>query len=443
MNFTQICEAFDEVSKISSTNEKVAWLKAHDDPDFKEVLAWYLDNSRVTGIAEKKFTKVAVMRDPEMTTQDQKTFSDVIRYLDCHNTGRDEDVAYVKWLGTQITTSLDSMTTFQKLVCKNFPMGLKDGLVNKAFPGLVPTYEVMLADRYYDLKDNQKAKIFNGREFVLQEKLDGFRLTVHKENGNVRCVSRQGKLITGLVDIENDVRNMVADNFVLDGEVLLTDREGIPSKLQYKATSKIVSSKDPEKHGVTLNAFDWVSTAMWKTQDGCGEPYSERYDSLKKTLHATNPKNIQLCENIYTGSDMSKIDELIVPAKAKEWEGLMVRFTDSEYAWKRSKDLLKVKPFKELDAYIVGYEEGTNNNAGKLGAFLCEVEYEGKKLSFKVGGGYSDEERVNFWTQKDELVGRVMSVQYFEITQNTTTMEYSVRFPEFLELKEEGSTINN
>lgn len=235
---------------------------------------------------------------------------------------------------------------------------------------------------------------------------------------------------------------MVADNFVIDGEILLTERDNIPSKLQYKATSKIVSAKNPEKHGVTINAFDWVSTAVWEGQLE-SEPYSERYESLKKTLNATNPKHIHLVENLYEGSDVSVIDKMIVDAKAKEWEGLMVRFVDSKYQWKRSKDLLKVKPFQEMDVIIKGYEEGTNSNTGRLGAFHCEITLpDGKFIKAKVGGGFSEEERINFWSEKDSLIGRVISVQYFEITNNEEG-QYSLRFPEFLELKEEGQDPNN
>lgn len=441
MTFTEIHNALKEVSTISSTNEKISWVKNHQDPDFLNLLKWYLDTSIVTGIAEKKFDKVSV----NSTFEGECTFDEVISYLAKHKTGTDEDVKVVKSFQNAICKDDEEKETFRKLVCKNYPMGLKEGIVNKAVPGLVPTYEVMLADRYYDLNDNRKKKIFKpGREFALQEKLDGFRLTIHKNGNDVRCVSRQGKLITGLNEIENEARKFDVDNFVLDGEILLTERENIPSKLQYKATSKIVSSKEENKTGVTINVFDWVTTDVWNSQKSV-TPYSVRYSELESHIKSSNinTKLIHLVENLYIGSDESVIDTMIVDAKAKEWEGLMIRFMDSPYTWKRSKDLLKVKPFKELDAYIVGYEEGTNANAGRLGALLCEVEYEGKKLKFKVGGGYSEDERIDFWNRKGELVGRIMSVQYFEITQNTTTMEYSVRFPEFLELKEEGSTINN
>ena len=44
--------------------------------------------------------------------------------------------------------------------------------------------------------------------------------------------------------------------------------------------------------------------------------------------------------SVYNAGDKFKFN---VDAKAKEWEGLMIRFCGSKYAWKRSKDLLKVK----------------------------------------------------------------------------------------------------
>ena len=60
-------------------------------------------------------------------------------------------------------------------------MGLKEGIVNKAFPGLVPTYEVMLADRYYDLNDKQKDKIFNGDVEYYELTLEDGRVVLTKD----------------------------------------------------------------------------------------------------------------------------------------------------------------------------------------------------------------------------------------------------------------------
>ena len=442
MNFSEITKTLSELKSISSNNEKMEFLKKHNDKDFKEILSWFLDNSRITGIAEKKFDKCM----KSVIGLSVSSFHEVIEYLDKHNTGRDEDIAWITTAAESLCDDdipMEEYNTFKGLVCKNFPIGVQSKMVNKVFDKLVPTYEVMLADKYYDLNDTQKAKLFNNgkREFVVSEKMDGCRLTIHKVNGNVRCVTRQGKLLEGLVDIEKEVENLPFDNFVFDGELLISDRANIPSKLQYKATMKMASTKEKEKHGLSLNVFDVVDESEWIAQKS-NKLYKDRYERLCKMIKGC--KYLKLVESIYVGSDISKIDELLGEAKAKDWEGVMVRFNDSKYEWKRSKDLLKVKPFKEMDAYIVGSEEGINSNKGRLGAFICEVNHpEYGNLKFEVGGGFSEDERISFWEERENLIGRIISVQYFEVTENTTTHQLSVRFPVFLELKEEGSEINN
>lgn len=447
MRFSEITKALKELSGISSNLQKLEWLKNHDDEDLKNVFKFYFDSSKVTGIAEKKFDKQSrfPILEGYFTTCDQKTFDDVIRYLDFHNTGKDEDIETVKYYMSHICSTDEEKECFKKLVCKNYPMGIDYKTINKVYPNLIPSYEVMLADKYLDLNENKKAKLFaKGREFCIQEKLDGFRCTAWKENGNVKLISRQGKLIEGLVDIENAIKNLSLYNFVLDGELLLTDRGNIPSKEQYKATSKIVSTKDKEKHGITFNVFDLISTGEWNDKECLGD-YLFRYEHLQRLIFSENKSSsLELVENIYIGNDVSQIDKYLSEAKEKGWEGIMVRFMDSKYEWKRSSNLLKVKPFLEMDMEIIGYEEGTNSNKGRLGALICEIEH--PKLGHieaKVGSGYSEDERIRLWDIKKELIGRVISVQYFEQTENASTHVKSLRFPVFLELKEEGQLPNN
>ena len=445
MKFSEITKALKELSGISSNLQKLEWLKNHDDEDLKNVFKFYFDSSKVTGIAEKKFDKeISNIFGVCFGTCDVKTFDDVIRYLDFRHTGTDIDILNIKSLMNDICSTDEEKECFKKLVCKNYPMGVDYKTINKVFPNLIPSYEVMLADKYLDLNENKKAKLFTkGRKFCIQEKLDGFRCTAWKENGNVKLISRQGKLIEDLVDIEDSIKNIPIDNFILDGELLLTQRKLVPSKLQYKKTSKIVSTKDKKKHGITLNVFDIIGIPTWNKKSN-SMSYESRYTDLIFNIGISLEPYIHVVENIYVGDDVSQIDKYLIKAKEKRWEGIMVRFMDSKYEWKRSSNLLKVKPFLEMDMEIVGYEEGTNSNKGRLGALICEVNHpQYGKIKTKVGGGFAEFERIAFWNMKDELIGRIVSVQYFEVTQNTTTHEYSLRFPEFLELKDKGQKPNN
>ena len=86
----------------------------------------------------------------------------------------------------------------------------------------------------------------------------------------------------------------------------------------------------------------------------------------------------------------------------------------------------------DLDLEIIGFEEGTNKNAGKLGAIL--VNY--KDNVVKVGSGFSDELREEIWQNQDKWLGRTAVIQYFEETCNQNG-GISLRFPVYLDYRED------
>lgn len=191
-----------------------------------------------------------------------------------------------------------------------------------------------------------------------------------------------------------------------------------------------------------FNVFDIMTLNDWKRKK-CSVPYATRYRCLEKAIK-DNYKELHLVRCIYRGTDLDEVLTRLTKAKEMNWEGLMLRWTDSLYQFKRSKDLLKVKPFNEMDLIIVGHEEGTNKNKGKLGAFICEVEHpKFGHIEAKVGGGYSDEEREKFAEIRNDSLGRTIEVQYFEVTENTTTHIKSLRFPVYKCIKDEGVAPNN
>ena len=437
MNFNEITKALAEISSISSGNEKLAWLKAHDDEGLKEVFKWYFDNSYPTGISEKKYGRGIA---GSTSVRVNITFSDVMDYLKVHNTGRDSDLDYIMAARMIICATPEENECYKKLVCKNCPMGMDAKTINKVFRNLIPTFDVCLCDKYYD-----RPELVDGtREFSISTKIDGCRCIAIKENGTVRLISRQGKLWLGCREIEEAIRNLRMDNFVLDGEITIKDFMNYPSKDVYKMTTKIISTKDEVKEGVCLNVFDYMSLENWNSKCCCLN-YKDRHRILYEILSNNKSDALSFVFDVYIGYDVSKIEELMKGVvRTEDWEGLVIKFTDSLYEWKRSKNWLKVKAFDEMDLIVKGYEEGSNSLAGKLGALICEVEHPTLgHIEAKVGSGYSEEERSRFWDMRDNLVGRVISVQYFEQTVNSTTGTKSLRFPVFLELKEEGQEPNN
>jgi DNA ligase-1 len=116
------------------------------------------------------------------------------------------------------------------------------------------------------------------------------------------------------------------------------------------------------------------------------------------------------------------------------YEGIMIKSVDAPYECRRSSFWMKWKPVMTVDLNIVGFEEGTGRNAGRLGAIICEGTDNDRDIRVNVGSGLSDENRDEYWTARDDLVGRVIEVAADAVTQNQDG-SYSLRFPRFVRFR--------
>jgi len=446
MNFTEIMDTCNKVKSISSTNEKKEFLASITDEDFKKFLKWEFDSSIITGISDKKINKIFdddVFSD--WATCDVKEIFDVFRYLENHKTGTDEDIRTIQWYRNHLCENDEEKEFFNRVVSKDLPIGCDVKILNSVWNGLIPTFNVGLCDKYYG-----NEKIIDGTvDYLIDTKTDGCRCVAIKENGSVRLTSRGGKPWLGMIEIEKAIKDLPQDNIVFDSEITIKNPQNYPSLEVYDRTIKIVTTKLEEKVGLQLNCFDYMTLEEWNNQES-KFPCIERKAQLEKIIEGN--EFLVYVENLYVGKDPNVIEELMnTIVEDNDMEGLVVKVANSPYQWKRTKNWLKVKKMlrsdadgKEVDATIVGYYEGKNKNKGKLGGLYCTMEHPTYgHLEFKCGGGFSDYMREYLFSLGDKLIGRTISVQYFEASKNSKTNVQSVRFPVFLELKEEGQEPNN
>ena len=113
------------------------------------------------------------------------------------------------------------------------------------------------------------------------------------------------------------------------------------------------------------------------------------------------------------------------------WEGLMLRL-DTIYKGKRSKDVLKVKVMHDAEYRVkdVAYgpfryvQDGKEIEEEMLSAVM--IEHKGNQV--RVGSGFTIEQRQHLLQHPEDILNKVVTVQYFEESQNQRG-EYSLRFP--------------
>lgn len=425
-----------EINKETGRLYKQSVLSKHkDDDDIKYYLNFIFNPYIVTGLADKKLEHFTAGYYDDTYSADFKTAKEALDYIKIHNTGRYEDVNkmlsfYIKcWLydiAHPVTAdyTINTCDIFKNLLKKDFSLGIDIKTINKIMPNLIPEFNVQLANKYFEDPDR-----ITGKEFAITTKIDGSRIIAIKENGNVTFYTRQGQIYTGLVDLEEEMKLYMPDNICLDGEITLLNSGGLISKEQYKQTMKITRA-DGEKHGVKMSVFDYMSADEFRNQK-CNVTYLVRRSNLNSIFNTVHTfKYFNLLPILYQGGDTSEIKKWLDHNIKHGEEGIMLNVITAPYDFHRTWNLQKVKKMKDLDLELVGFEEGTGRNIGKLGAIL--VEYKGNIV--KVGSGFSDELRKEIWSHKDEWLGRTVTIQYFEETYNQKG-GVSLRFPIYVDYR--------
>ena len=397
--------------------------KYKDDVVIQRYLKIAFDPFMVFGISTKKLSKIV----PGSGVTEVQSVFDLFEYLEKHNTGTDRDISICQEVLSHVSTwDREAGVILEALICKDLSIGCDASTINKEIPGLIPTFSVQLANKYFD-----KPQYVEGKTFAVTTKIDGGRIIALKENGQVSFYTRAGQKYEGLVDLEDEMSRLMPDNTCLDGEITLLVRGNLSSKEAYKQTMKIVrQTTNPEKHGIKMLVFDCMTAEEFKNQY-CPNDYTVRRADAELLFNQIDFQYFELLPILYRGSDTSKITELLEEEVANGEEGIMINICDALYEFKRTNSLLKVKKMQTMDLEIIGFEEGTGRLVGTLGAIL--VRYKDGNV-VKVGSGFSDEIRTLIWAEPSDFLGKIVEIQYFEETTNADGGK-SLRFPIFKDFR--------
>ena len=420
------------VQHATGKQKQAALRDVCSDPYIERGLTLLLDPLRPFGIRSKRL-------DRPVKAKPDKAYADLLDMCEELSEKKglsDTDIANVQQFIRQVS---DPMLAFfaRDYVTKSIALGVAAVTFNQALgKRVLQQPECMLAKKYFEHADK-----VHGKAFTITEKLDGIRALASVKDGQAFILSRQGVRIDGLTEIEEDLlrlyRQLGERNFTLDGELLVDHRERLPSKEQYKQTTMIVR-KDGEKHGVTYHVFD-CTEYLWNERSFYQLPYRSRRQFLRDWCFKQPEKyaHIQLVPVLYSGTDENMILECLNIQRAQGGEGVMVNLNDAPYTFGRTADILKVKVMQDCDLQIVDVQEGAGKYAGTLGALI--VDYKGTRVG--VGTGLSDEDRAEFWQNRDKYIGRIATIQYFEETCDAKGIP-SIRFPVYKELREQGKEVS-
>jgi len=325
---------------------------------------------------------------------------------------------------------------YRRILIKDLRCGVSEKTVNKvlkAFPDIksVPVFECMLA---HDGANHEKK--ITGKK-ILEPKLDGVRVitVINYELRTVQQFSRNGKELVNFSHITDALAKHIDDfgrSYVLDGEIISSSFQDLMKQVHRKDD---VAAEDAK-----LMLFDILP--LHEFRNGKSVMTQKIRSNLLRTFNKVwdQVPSVGLVPQTEVDLD-GAVGEIQFRQYNKDaidagYEGIMIKDPKAIYECKRSTAWLKQKPFIEVSLSVVEIEEGTGRNEGRLGALICEGEDDGKTIRVNVGSGFTDEQRSDFWLDKEVILGQVVEVRADAATRSQDSEDvYSLRFPRFLRFR--------
>ena len=304
-----------------------------------------------------------------------------------------------------------------------------------------------------------------GAPLAAEYKYDGFRMLIHKKDGEVSLFTRRLENVTKqFPEIKEYVEEYVkGDSFILDSEAIgynketkkYTDFQAISQRIKRKHKIEEIAEKLP----VELAVFDIL---YYNGESQIERPFEKRTELVRKIIRPQPFKIIP--SHMIISSDPEEITRFYRQALADNQEGLMFKGLNAEYRpGRRVGQMLKWKPEdKDFDLVIIGGEWGTGKRSGWISSFNLACQKDGRFLEIgKVGTGISEKDesgKVTFEQMTDLLRplikkedGKnievepkiIVSVTYQDIQKSPTySSGWALRFPRITSLRPDRSTID-
>jgi len=433
-----IVQLFTTVKNTAGTNDKLQILKDNMSDLVKDIF------EHTYGEHKYFVTKVVPESYGTCTIETHwKDYEQVLWQCEVHHIVGDEARMALKWELERFQEE------DQKILLNVLAHNLKIGVSRDNFQKIAPifdVYEVSLAEQ---LADTKGVDPVDGTYFA-SRKLDGVRCVAFINNyydeagllhRDVEFRSRQNKVFTTLDNLKDPVRQMVAPylgKWVLDGEVCILDKNGDE---HFDWVMKEITRKDHTIENPCYNVFDLLTQDEFDMKEE--SPRFEIRLMALQDLYKQHPSDrirVLKQERLMCQDDFDRWSGYVAEG---HWEGFMLR-KDVPYQRGRNKDLLKVKKFKDAEYVVVGtlnskvtYNEGGHKEFDACRALL--IEHKGNQV--QVGSGLSKEQRLRWYDHPEEIVGKTITVQYFEETKDSKTGEYSLRFPVLKFIYENGRNV--
>jgi DNA ligase-1 len=416
-DLNKIQEFVDAQNSTNSNTDKLNVLKEYaNDPIIRKALEYTYNTFKQYYVTSETCKK----RNDLVASEN--VYNDLFSLLDDLNDRNITGHSAIQAVNAFVSTHIESEELIWNIIDRNLKTRATASMINTAIPNLIPTFDVALA-KAYDEKTQKKVKWSDG--WFVSRKLDGCRcVCIIDGQGEPRFYSRVGNEFLTLDNLKPSIRQLGLINTVLDGEICMIDEKG---NEDFTSIMKEIKRKDHTIEQPHYYIFDHLTIKEFESKVSTTK-FGQRIANIESIV-PNDLKGVSVLDQFMCADDM--FVSLLEHSKNEGWEGLMLR-KNTTYKGKRSDEVLKVKSFHDAE-YIVLEIENDIQRVIVDGAEVSElmlkniiIEHKGNRV--QVGSGFNHEQRRHYFNNPNDIIGKQVTVQYFEETHNQHGGT-SLRFP--------------
>jgi bifunctional non-homologous end joining protein LigD len=249
-------------------------------------------------------------------------------------------------------------------------------------------------------------RFVGGDEWAYEMKWDGIRAIATIRGDEVTFRSRNGLDLTASYPELAELREAVAGDAVLDGEIVALDDAGRPRFGTLQKRMGLTRPRDVERARVATPVHFFVFDLLSLR----GTPHeSETYDHRRALLRRSVTDRGAITVPPDAGDDLATA---LATSTKLGLEGVMAKRRNSPYrTGTRSRDWIKLKHTLTQEVVIGGWRPGNGNRTDSVGSLLVGIpEVGGLRYVGRVGTGFTDRQLAQLRTTLDGLARKTSSL---------------------------------
>jgi ATP-dependent DNA ligase len=317
----------------------------------------------------------------------------------------------------------DDADVFTKIINRDPKIGFGTTNINKIWKGLIPKQPYMRCG----IADKKALKTVNWEDGIYSQlKCDG----TYRSFNDGQFTARSGKTQDFPV-LEKILENIPSD-YVLIGEMTLI------GETQRSKGNGLINSLNVPEDQIMYTIWDAVHINEYKLDRKLygTTPYNERFEKVKEIVALVNNPQIEVVpyKIVYSPKEAY---EHFQELTAQGLEGTVIKTKDNLWRDYTGKEQLKLKLEIDAEMRITGFTKGNNKRAEYFGA----IEYENDEGTIKGRtSGFTDKQMEELHANRDKYIGKVITVQFNDITKAKGSDTWSLSHPRFIEVREDKNT---